>query len=99
MKEDGQTVTIEHQPWQERSQQRAWKGNLIHRLQVWADQRVVPASERRLRKCRRNPFPQTGGPVAARYRIVIDVGVCLMIPESASGAPAVWVESSRPSEL
>jgi len=75
VEKDGQTITVEHEPRQERSQQRAWESNLIHRLRMRPDERVVPASERRIWECRRHALAQASGAVTARYRIVIDVGV------------------------
>lgn len=47
VEQDVQTVTVEHQPRQERRQQHGRESDLIHRLRVRPDRRVVPASKDR----------------------------------------------------
>src|SRR5712672_2667409 len=98
VQQDGQAVAVEHEPGQERAQQRARKRDLIHRLRMRPDQRVVPAAERGLGECGRHPLAQPGRPVAARRRIVIDVGVIGRDDRGIDGrrrARGLWVRHGR----
>src|SRR5436305_2063349 len=63
MQQDGQPITVEHQPGQECRQQSRREGDLIHRLRVRSDQSVMPAPDPGLRKCRRDALAQQCGPI------------------------------------
>src|SRR5215469_6898935 len=50
VEQHGQAVAVEHEPWHEASQHLARKRDLIHRLRMRSDWRVVPATKHRGRK-------------------------------------------------
>src|SRR5712671_7982877 len=97
VQQDGQAVAVEHQPGQERAEERARKRDLVHRMRMRPDQRVVPAAERRRGERRRHPLAQPGRPVTGRRRIVIDVGVIGRDDRGIHGrrARGLWVRHGR----
>src|SRR5580704_1127044 len=77
MEQYGQSVAVEHQPWNECFQHLAGKGDLIHGLRMRPYQLVVPAPELGLLKFRADALAQALGAAAARCRVVVDVRVVM----------------------
>ena len=90
MQQNAEPVAIEHEPGQERRQHVARERDLEHRLRVRADELVMPAAERRLRKGGGDARAQALGALARGGRIVVDMGV--IVPDDGGvGSGAVMM--------
>src|ERR1700761_6206460 len=77
VKQNGETVAVEHQPGHETRQHFGRKRDLIHRLWMRTDQFIVPAAELGLRKFSSNTLAQAFRTIAALRRFVIDMNVII----------------------